>query len=110
METKMELREMITRIKSLAMIAKDKEQVRVPEDTVKALEEAVRFIEHERWIPVDEGVPENEDYILLSFSNFNVPIIGRYEDNNFYAAFETEPLIKSDQFVNAWKKFRRFDE
>lgn len=106
----MELREMITRIKSLAMIAKDKEQVTVSLNTVRALEEAVRILDEERWIPVDEGYPENDDYILLSFSNFNVPITGRYEDNNFYAGDETEPLIKSDLFVNAWKKIRRFEE
>lgn len=92
------------------MIAKDKEQVTVPEDTIRALEESVRILDEERWIPVDEGVPENEDYILLSFSNFNAPITGRYEDNNFYAGDETEPLIKSDLFVNAWKKIRRFEE
>ncbi len=92
------------------MIAKDKEQITVPEDTIRALEESVRILDEERWIPVDEGYPENDDYILLSFSNFNAPIIGRYEDNNFYAGDETEPLIKLDLFVNAWKKIRRFEE
>lgn len=65
------------------MIAKDKEQVTVPEDTIRALEEAVRFINHERWIPVDERYPDHDGYILLSFSNFSVPQVGRYEDNNF---------------------------
>ncbi len=92
------------------MIIKDKGQVTVPRDTVRALEESVRILDEERWIPVDEGVPENEDYILLSFSNFNAPIVGRYEDNNFYAGDNTEPLIKADLFVNAWKKIRRFEE
>lgn len=106
----MELREVMTRLRALAMIAKDKEQVTVSPNTVRALEEAVRILDEERWIPVDEGVPENDDYILLSFSNFNAPITGRYEDNNFYAGDETEPLIKLDLFVNAWKKIRRFEE
>lgn len=92
------------------MIAKDKEQVTVPEDTIRALEESVRMLDEERWIPLDEGYPENNDYILLSLSNFNVPIVGRYENNNFYAGDETEPLIKSDLYVNAWKKIRRFEE
>lgn len=40
------------------MIAKDKEQVRISEDTARALDEAVKLIEHDRWIPVDEGYPE----------------------------------------------------
>ena len=92
------------------MIIKDKGQVTVPEDTIRALEESARILDEERWIPFDEGYPENDDYILLSFSNFNVPIVGRYEDNNFYAGDETEPLIESDLYVNAWKKIRRFEE
>lgn len=106
----MEPREVMMRLRTLAMIANDKEQVTVSLNTVRALEEAVRILDEEKWIPVDEGVPENDDYILLSFSNFNAPITGRYEDNNFYAGDETEPLIKSDLFVNAWKKIRRFEE
>lgn len=106
----MELREVMMRLRALAMIANDKEQVTVSLNTVIALEEAVRILDEEKWIPIDEGVPENDDYILLSFSNFNAPITGRYEDNNFYAGDETEPLIKSDLFVNAWKKIRRFEE
>lgn len=106
----MELREMITRIKSLAMIAKDKEQVTVPEDTIRALEEAVRFIDHERWIPVDERYPDHDGYILLSFLNFSVPQVGRYEDNNFFIGDDTEPLIKQDIYVNAWKEIEVYEE
>lgn len=92
------------------MIAKDKEQVTVPEDTIRALEEAVRFINHERWIPVDERYPENDDYILLSFENFSVPQVGRYEDNNFFIVDDTEPLIKQDIYVKAWKKIEVYEE
>lgn len=92
------------------MIAKDKEQVTVPEDTIRALEESVRILDEERWIPVDEGYPENDDYILLSFENFSVPQVGRYEDNNFYVGDDMVPLIKQDIYVNAWKKIRRFEE
>lgn len=108
MKEVMETREICARLRAHALIAKDKELC--SERTVRAIEEAARILDEERWIPIDEGVPENEDYILLWFSNFNVPIIGCYEDNNFYAAFETEPLIKSDQYVNAWRKIRRYDE
>lgn len=92
------------------MIAKDKEQVRISEDTARALDEAVKLIEHDRWIPVDEGYPQNDDYILLSFSNFDVPIVGRYEDNNFFAGDDDKPLVTQDLFVNAWKKIRRYEE
>ncbi len=92
------------------MIAKDKEQVRISEDTARALDEAVKLIEHDRWIPVDEGYPENDDYILLSFENFSVPQVGRYEDNNFYLGDEDVPLIKQGLFVNAWKKVEVYED
>ncbi|MBQ6577452.1 MAG: hypothetical protein IJL91_06865 [Bacteroidales bacterium] len=63
------------------------------------------------WIPIDERLPEvNEDgfseYILLSFSNFSVPQVGRYEEDTnggaFYLGDEEEPLSKIGVFVNAW--------
>ena len=28
------------------------------------------------WIPVEERMPEDDHYILLSFTNFNLPMIG----------------------------------
>ena len=30
------------------------------------------------WIPVTERLPENGDYVLLSFENFSLPLVGRY--------------------------------
>ncbi len=106
----MELREVMTRLRALAMIAKDKEQVTVSPDTVRALEDAVRFINRERWVSVDEKYPDNDRYILLSFENFTVPQVGRYEDNNFFVGDETEPLIKQDLYVNAWKEIEVYEE
>lgn len=32
-----------------------------------------------RRIPVKERLPEDDNYILLSFENFDIPLIGRYE-------------------------------
>ena len=59
------------------------------------------------WIPIDEKLPPDDSYILLSFSNFSIPIVGRYEEDedgggNFFAGDEDEPLISQDLFVNAW--------
>ena len=31
------------------------------------------------WIPVTERLPENDDYVLMSFENFSLPLVGRYE-------------------------------
>ena len=58
------------------------------------------------WIPVEERYPDTDNYILLSFSNFAIPIIGRYEEDEnggaFYAGDEDVTLVSQDLFVNAW--------
>ena len=32
-----------------------------------------------RWVPVTERLPKLGEYVLISFSNFSVPAIGRYD-------------------------------
>ena len=63
-----------------------------------------------RWIPVEERLPEDDNYILLSFSNFSLPLIGRYEaDNDGGGAFylgdndEGDTCLSADLYVNAWQ-------
>ena len=78
-------------------------------DYTKAVE-IVQEVEEEYncgWIPVYEKLPPDDSYILLSFSNFSVPIVGRYEEDedgggNFFAGDEDETLLSQDLFVNAW--------
>lgn len=59
------------------------------------------------WIPCSERLPKNDNYILLSFENFSVPLVGRYESNEdggvFYVGDETESCISQDIIVNAWR-------
>lgn len=62
------------------------------------------------WIPVEERLPEDDNYILLSFSNFSLPLIGRYEaDNDGGGAFylgdndEGDTCLSEDLYVNAWQ-------
>lgn len=60
-----------------------------------------------RWIPVEERLPEEDEYILLSFANFILPAIGRYEKNNdgsgnFYLGDKDKTLLSYGLFVNAW--------
>ena len=59
------------------------------------------------WIPVSERLPETDKYILLSFSNFSIPCVGRYnEDENggaFYIGDEDETCVSQYLFVNAWQ-------
>ena len=70
-------------------------------------EEAERLEGDNDWIPVSDRVPDSERYILMSFENYSVPSIGRYEKDNegggaFYIGDEDEPLISHGIFVNAW--------
>ena len=60
------------------------------------------------WIPVEERLPEDDRYIFLSFENFSLPMIGRYEQDsdgsgNFYIGDETESCISQDLYVTAWR-------
>lgn len=78
-----------------------------------AIWDAIRFIERSTkinnngWIPCDERLPEEDEYILLSFSNFSVPLVGRYEEDEnggaFYVGDEDESCVSQGAFVNAWQ-------
>ena len=73
---------------------------------------AIKALEKQRnngWMPVDERLPDTNDYILLSFSNFTNPVIGRYEAEEdgsgaFYIGDELETCLSQDLFVNAWQQ------
>ena len=50
-----------------------------------------------KWILIDDQLPEPDKYILLSFENFTLPQIGRYEinengDGAFYLGDEEKSL------------------
>lgn len=58
------------------------------------------------WIPVSERLPRDDKYILLSFENFTIPQIGRYETDDdggaFYIGDDDKTCVQQDLFVNAW--------
>lgn len=58
------------------------------------------------WIPCSDRFPGTDEYILLSFENFSIPVVGRYEEDEeggaFYAGDEDESCVKQGLFVNAW--------
>lgn len=65
--------------------------------------------QNNEWIPVDERLPDTNNYILLSFSNFTIPVVGRYEAEEdgsgaFYIGDELETCLSQDLFVNAWQQ------
>ena len=69
--------------------------------------------EKHQWIPVTEQLPEPEAYVLVSFSNFSLPIIGRYDENEeggvWFDGDEEESLVSQDLFVNAWMPLPELD-
>ena len=79
-----------------------------PLTKVVSEEEINRILEQESgWIPVDEQIPNTDKYILVSFENFTIPDIGRYEtdeDGNgaFYPGDDEKSYATYDLFVNAW--------
>lgn len=61
------------------------------------------------WIPVTERLPENDDYVLMSFENFSLPLVGRYVGDEelggawyFEDYFGKDICLANDLFVNAW--------
>ena len=58
----------------------------------------------DRWILADEP-PENDEYVLLSFANFSVPLVGRYEEEGgAYCVDDDEDSCVSQYIiVNAWQ-------
>ena len=58
------------------------------------------------WIPIEQDVPVDDSYVLVSFSNYCVPDIGRYEEDDgggaFYPGDEDRSYNSYDLFVNAW--------
>ena len=61
------------------------------------------------WIPVTEQLPKSNDYVLMSFENFTLPEIGRYEVNDegdgaWYLGNDDEgdTCCSVGLFVNAW--------
>ena len=76
-----------------------------------AVQEAIGLVktqtEQFEWIDADVEVPIGKGYILISFANFSVPCVGRYEedengDGTFYLGDETETCNSQELFVNAW--------
>lgn len=62
--------------------------------------------ERTEWIPIEEALPEPGKYVLVSFSNFSLPDIGRYEEDEqggaFYPGDEDYTYVSKGLYVNAW--------
>ena len=58
-----------------------------------------------KWIPADNP-PKPEEYIVLSFDNFSVPLVGMYREDDgcgaYYVGDDDESCASQGLFVNAW--------
>lgn len=79
--------------------------------------DAENFVYDNRWHPIDEELPEVNseglsDYILLSFENFTLAEVGRYEEDKdgngaFYVGDDNKPCSSFGLYVNAWRPLPR---
>lgn len=87
-------------------------------DRLAMYEHAAEKEEFGRWVPCSERLPEDESYILVSFENFTMPDIARYEENDeggtFYPGDDEKSYSSYGFFVNAWmplpKPYREVDD
>lgn len=74
--------------------------------TVDAIEMGIHALKETQWIPISERLPEEEEYILLSFANYTGLDIGRYENDGendkFYPGDDEETYAHYGLVVNAW--------
>lgn len=74
--------------------------------TVDAIEMGIHALKETQWIPISERLPEEEEYILLSFANYTGLDIGRYEkdgeNDKFYPGDDEETYAHYGLIVNAW--------
>lgn len=81
---------------------------KTPKELMDCIVSLGKLIINDGWIPVEERLPEDNRYILLSFENFSLPLVGRYEENEEGGAFyigdcdEEDTCISNDLYVNAW--------
>ena len=77
-------------------------------DVIEQLQDDLEQDEKENgWIPVDERLPDPDKYILVSFENFSLPMVGRYtvdddDGGTFRVGDEDESFIENDLYVNVW--------
>ena len=79
----------------------------IPIDTQQYIAELERKVKEKDWIPCSERYPDTDNYILLSFENFSIPLVGRYEEDvdgggAFYVGDEEESCISQGIIVNGW--------
>lgn len=87
-------------------VIKDKNKLSEAMEKLAKLEDTEDTNVLSRWIPISERLPEDESCILVSFENYAMPDIARYEENDeggtFYPGDDEKSYLSYGLFVNAW--------
>lgn len=57
---------------------------------------------HEVFEDDPDSFPDDDRLILVSFSNYTVPLLGRFIDGAFYVGDMDETFLSNDLFVDGW--------
>ena len=98
--------------------SENKEQMVEITEANADIQKIIEELDANPWNPVEESVPTDERYVLLSFENFTLPLIGRYEQyedgsGNWYLGDcdEEDTCLANDLYVNAWMPLpERYEE
>lgn len=89
----------------------DDHQMLLASDVLEMIEQLKDDLEQDEkengFIPVDEKLPDPDKYILVSFENFPIPMIGIYtvdddDGGTFRISDEDDSFLEHDLYVNAW--------
>lgn len=67
------------------------------------------------WIPVSERLPDPGKYVLVSFENLTIPMIGIYtvdddDGGTFRISDEYDSFLEHNLYVNAWMELPKRHE
>ena len=74
-------------------------------ETEDEMNRVINILEGKSWTPEDQP-PKPEEYVLLSFENFSIPLVGMYRNDDdggaYYIGDDEESCISHDIIVSAW--------
>ena len=87
-------------------------------ETEEEQKKVIERLKATNWISVDEKLPDPDKYILVSFENFPIPMIGIYtvdddDGGTFRISDKDDSFLEHDLYVDAWmelpKRYREED-
>lgn len=84
-------------------------------ETEEEQKKVIERLKDTNWIPVSESLPDPGKYVLVSFENFTLPMIGIYtvddDGGTFRVDDEDDSFLEHNLYVNAWMELpKRYKE